>query len=205
MHKEEINENKGPSTLDDLLDLIEKSAKDRERIKMEMILETIGRRSYGPILLMLGLITLAPVVGDIPGVPTIMGITVILISVQLIAGREYFWLPTWILNKSIEEKKLCKAVNFLRKPARFMDRWLKARMPALTGKNSTFIVAIICTAIGMLMPVMEVIPFSANGAGIALSAFGFSLIGRDGLWALIAYIFTLATYGVVIYGLFNWI
>jgi hypothetical protein len=36
------------------------------------------------------------------------------------------------------------------------------------------------------MPVMEVIPFSASGAGAALTAFGLALIAHDGLTALFA-------------------
>ncbi len=42
------------------------------------------------------------------------------------------------------------------------------------------------------MPVMEFIPFSANIAGIALTALGLSVITRDGLLALIAFGFTAA-------------
>ena len=51
------------------------------------------------------------------------------------------------------------------------------------------------------MPVMEVIPFSANAAGAALTAFGLSLIARDGLLALIAFTFTAITIGLVAYNL----
>ena len=40
---------------------------------------------------------------------------------------------------------------------------------------------------------MEVIPFSASGAGAALTAFGLGLIAREGLMALLALIFTGAT------------
>jgi len=45
---------------------------------------------------------------------------------------------------------------------------------------------------------MEVIPFSANAAGAAITAFGLSLIARDGLLALVASVFMLATIGLVV-------
>lgn len=32
----------------------------------------VGRRSFGPTLLLAGLVTLAPIVGDIPGVPVLI-------------------------------------------------------------------------------------------------------------------------------------
>lgn len=48
---------------------------------------------------------------------------------------------------------------------------------------------------------MEFVPFSATGAGAALTAFGLALIAHDGLLALIAFLFTALTFGVVIYAL----
>jgi hypothetical protein len=51
------------------------------------------------------------------------------------------------------------------------------------------------------MPVMEVVPFSANAAGIALAAFGLALIAHDGVLALIAFVFTVITAGLMIYSL----
>jgi len=37
---------------------------------------------------------------------------------------------------------------------------------------------------------MELVPFSANAAGAALTVFGLSLIARDGVLALIAFVLT---------------
>lgn len=48
---------------------------------------------------------------------------------------------------------------------------------------------------------LEVIPFSANVAGAALTAFGLSLIAHDGILALFAFAFTIATFGLVVYNL----
>jgi hypothetical protein len=44
---------------------------------------------------------------------------------------------------------------------------------------------------------MELVPFSANLAGIVLTAFGLALIASDGLLALIAIVLTAGTIGVV--------
>ncbi|HAX11053.1 MAG TPA: exopolysaccharide biosynthesis protein, partial [Marinobacter hydrocarbonoclasticus] len=43
-----------------------------------------------------------------------------------------------------------------------------------------------CMAVAAAMPLMELIPFSANGGGLALMAFGLSIVARDGLLALVA-------------------
>ncbi len=46
---------------------------------------------------------------------------------------------------------------------------------------------------------MEVVPFSANAAGLVISAFGIALIASDGLLALFAFVLTAATVAVVVY------
>ncbi len=80
-----------------------------------------------------------------------------------------------------------------------MDRFLKPRLTLLTSDAMMYVVAVICIGIAAVMPVMEFVPFSANIAGIALTAFGLSLIARDGLLALIAYLFTAMIVVFVVY------
>jgi len=90
-------------------------------------------------------------------------------------------------------------LRFLRPPARFVDRWLRPRLTALVRGPGLRSIAAICIVIAVSMPAMELIPFSAHGAGIALSAFALALIMRDGLVALLAFLVTAATCGMVAY------
>ena len=55
----------------------------------------------------------------------------------------------------------------------------------------------LCMAVALAMPAMEVIPFSANGGGAAMMAFGLAIIARDGVVALMATILTVATGWVI--------
>lgn len=87
------------SNLEQLLDLIDKAADDLDRVSLGMIVEAVGSRSFGPLLLMVG-VTLASPLSGIPGMPTTMGMLVLLIAVQLLFGRQHFWLPRWLLKRS---------------------------------------------------------------------------------------------------------
>lgn len=188
-----------PNSLNELLDRIEEAAKDEDDVSLDDLLDEVGRRSYGPLLLLAGLITLAPVVGDIPGVPTIVGIFVLLTGVQLVFQRDHFWLPGWLLKRTIHQEKLCKAVGWMRKPAGWLDRVMKRRLSIVISGAMAYVVAIVCVGIALVMPLMEVVPFSANLAGAALTAFGLALIAHDGLVALFAFAFTIA--GGIVVGL----
>lgn len=189
------------TNLEELLDQIEDAAKEQQ-VTMEAVMHMVGRRSFGPLLLAAGLITLAPVIGDIPGVPTLIGLFVFLIAGQLLIGQDHFWLPGWLLKRSIGRDKLCKALKWLRPPARFIDRFLRSRLPFLVHGGARYVIAIICLGIALCMPLMEVVPFSANAAGAVLFAFGLALIANDGIVALLAYILMTVTYGVIAFNLF---
>lgn len=196
-----MTQNDTPSTLTEVLQKIRKSSKESDNVSIEDILDIVGRRAFGPILLIAGLITLAPLVGDIPGVPTIMGIIVFLIAIQILLKKEMLWLPNAILNRSVKREKLHNAIKKLEKAAGFIDKALKPRLTYLTSGVMIYPAAIVCLCISLVMPVMEFIPFSANFAGAALTAFGLSFIARDGLMALFGYIFTGSIVWFLIYSI----
>lgn len=183
--------------LEQLFDQIREAAeKAGDRVSLDTILERVGRRSFGALLLVAGLITLAPLLGDIPGVPTIVGGFVVLITGQLLFGREYFWLPRWLLERFVAKGQLCKALERLRPVARFVDRWLQPRLRPFTHASGMYAIALVCFVIAAAMPVMEFIPFSANGAGMAFTVFGLSLIARDGLLVLLGFGLTAITFAL---------
>jgi hypothetical protein len=186
--------------LEDLVDTIAKTANDDDRVSVGEIVEAVGSRSFGPLLLVAGVVMLSPLSG-IPGLPTSMATLVLLISLQLLLGREYFWLPRWLLKRSVARDKLEKALKWLRPPARFIDRYLRPRLNVFVGRAGKYIIAVVCSVIALGMPVMELVPFSATAAGAILTAFGLSLIACDGLFALLAFVFTAGTVGLVVYHL----
>lgn len=186
-----------PENLGTLLDRIDETA-GRGRISFGEILDAVGQRSFGPILLMAGLVTLAPIIGDIPGVPTIMGILVLLTAGQILCGRQSFWLPETLLNRNAAGDTVRRAVAWLRRPARWLDRIICPRLRLFVRGPAVHGVAVVCIAIALAMPPMELVPFSANGAGLALTAFGMALIGGDGLLVLVAGTITVATFWVVV-------
>jgi hypothetical protein len=140
------------------------------------------------------LVTLSPV-GDIPGVPTMVAVLGLLLSTQFLWGRSSFWLPGWLLRKSIARTTMTKSIGWLERPARFIDRCLRPRLSMFVKGFAARVIATVSLLISLAMPLMEVIPFSASGAGGALTAFGLALIARDGLMPLLALIFTGATGG----------
>lgn len=192
------------SDLEHLFDCIGEAARQKngDKVSIDAIMDMIGRRSFGPMLLVAGLVILAPVIGDIPGVPSIMGMFVFLIAIQLLIGQQHFWLPNWLLERAISSEKLANTVKWLRKPARYIDKLIRPRLLVFVNGTAKYIIAVVCILIALMLPFMEVVPFSANAGGLALVAFGLALIAKDGLLALLSFILTGLTTWLIISNLF---
>jgi hypothetical protein len=189
---------KKPTNLEQLLQQISKAESNHGYVTLGMIVEAVGSRSFGPLLLLVGVLLTSPLSG-IPGMPTTMAALLLLIALQLLFGRKHFWLPQKILKQSVKRKKLNKVIQWFKPSARFIDRWLQPRLTVLVDRFGTYTVAIICLVIAACLPVMELVLFSATGAGIIITAFGLSLVANDGLLALLAFTLTAIIFGLVIY------
>lgn len=190
-----------PRNLTTLIARVQQAGRRREDVSLEAILDAVGRRSFAPFLLIAGLVTLAPLLGDIPGVPTLMACLVVLVAAQLLLGREHIWLPRYLLRQRVSRERFVRVTDWMTRPARWVDRLLRARLVWLARPPAHFPVALTCLLIGLAMPPMELVPFSANGAGLALTLFGLALLAEDGLMALLAYLLTGGTLTMVVIGL----
>lgn len=194
------SENPGDS-LEALLDRLEDVRGDGHRVTAGEILDAAGTRTFGPVAVLAGLVVLAPLIGDLPGVPTLMSLLVLLTVGQLILRREYIWLPRWLRERKVPRAKLMTGLRWMRKPARFMDRFTAPRLTMLMRGGGNLLLAAACVLVALALPLMEFVPFSANGGGMALVLFGLAMIARDGLLGLFALTLAAATIGVVIWRL----
>lgn len=173
-------------SLGDLLDRVHGAATASDPVAMGEIFDAVGKRTFSPLLLLAGLVMVAPIIGDIPGVPILMGGVVIIVSVQLMLNRDHLWLPGWLERPAISSSKVRKVVDWLRRPAAFVDKWTRPRLEWAVRHVFMHLIAMICIVTAAATPIMEFVPFSANFAGLAISAFALALFTRDGLIALVA-------------------
>lgn len=187
--------------LGDLLDRVEEAARRNDPTSVGAVMDELGSRSFAPLLLLAGLVMLAPVVGDIPGVPVLMGSLVVLTAGQFLLGRRHVWLPDWLLRRSVSPDKVRTMVRWLRPVGRLLDRWSQPRLTPLVRQGGAYAICVACLLVAATTPVMEVVPFSANLAGAAITAFGLALLVGDGLVALLAIGLSVGAFSMVLYGL----
>lgn len=159
------------------------------RVSVGDLMDMLGERSFGPLLLVPSLIAVSPV-GAIPGLPAITSVVIVLIAGQILLGQEHFWIPGWLARRSIEAKALARGLEKFRPVARFIDHLLRPRMAWLTRGPLFFAIALLCLLIGLVTPILELVPLGGIPPNAAVVAFSLAITARDGLWALLAFAFT---------------
>ena len=94
----DTSDNDAPTKNDDLVALLERiraTDGDGQEVTVGEILKAAGTRTFGPVVVVAGLVVLAPLIGDIPGVPTLMGLLVLLTVGQMLFRKRELWLPRW--------------------------------------------------------------------------------------------------------------
>ncbi|MCE8001605.1 MULTISPECIES: exopolysaccharide biosynthesis protein [Halomonadaceae] len=195
------DEPREPHNLIELIETIEAIETPSGKLRFDAVLEAIGRRSFGPLLLLAGLVTLAPVISGIPGVPSLMGMFTFLVCAQLLVGRRTFWLPAWLRNRQLSSDKVHKGLGWMRKPSRMIDRLVYHRISFMTGDFAIRVIAVTCFVLSIAMPPMELVPLTVNIAGVALTLFGLAIMARDGLLSIIAFIITGISLFTMLYNL----
>lgn len=188
-----------PRNLEQLLNHIARVSANQERVSIGTVVNSVGQRSFAPLLLVIGAILTSPLSG-IPGLPTTMAIFVLLVAVQLLVGRDHFWLPQWLLNRSVPRARLLQAIHWLQRPAQLVDRAVKPRLTFFVRGTGQYTIAAICIVIALGVPLLEIVPFLATLAGVVLTMFGLSLVAYDGALALLAFVLTAVAFGLVLYG-----
>ncbi len=176
---------KEPANLEQMLDNLEQGVGNDERVTVKTMLSAAGSRSFAPALLLAGLIMFSPLSG-IPGLPSLAALLVLLIAGQMLLGRHYFWVPTFIESRSVSRRKFEVALRWLNPVARFIDRFLKPRLTRLTQGPGTIVLTLVCMIVALSVPPLEIFPFLASAAGAILMLLSLSMIANDGVMALLA-------------------
>ena len=173
-----------------LRDLVQEG--QSERITFGEILIELRHRAIGFALLIFALPCCLPMP---PGIPTVCGVAIVIIAVNLIAGRQRLWLPRVITAKTVSRPDL----------KRMVDRWLpylerlekvcRPRFPIVTDPVGKVLIGMVIFALGFIM--ILPIPFLGNmPPGFAASVIAIGMTERDGLVVLIGTVASAAAIAV---------
>ncbi|MEM7662666.1 MAG: exopolysaccharide biosynthesis protein [Pseudomonadota bacterium] len=158
---------------------------DGETVTVEDLLNSVGRRAFGPLLLLLGFISISPLT-VVPGATWLVALVTLLIAVQVALGFERPWLPAKALNAEFPRSALVTGVNAMRKTAYVIDQLLQPRICFLTRPPFIQLIALIAIAAALVTFPLGLVPFGPVLPGIAVMFIGLGVTSRDGVMVLLA-------------------
>jgi hypothetical protein len=139
---------------------------------------TLEQRSFGIMILFLGLLGTAPVGSTVPG------LLLAVLAVQMIAGRGQPIFPEFIATRRLPTRSLRlvgeRAIPFLK----FLERAIHPRWPVAfeAARRAVGVVILLLTAVLLLFP----LPLSNVVPAIVIAVISLAYIEEDGLLLLVA-------------------
>lgn len=176
--------------LTDILETLDRQVED-ETITLQDIVDTFNARGFGPVVLLPALIALLPT-GGVPGVPSLCGIFIALMAIQLVVGRRSPWLPGTLAERGISHDRWHRVTQRAKPWTRRIDRFLAPRLPWLMGDMTQRLLALLMVVLGLGMMPLELLPFAAAIPALAIVIMALGLTAGDGLMMLIGLGITVA-------------
>jgi hypothetical protein len=174
-----------PGSLADVLDELSHNvnrASALQGVKLGVLISAVGRRSYGPLLLIIGLFAISPAT-VLPGMTSVVAAITLLIALQMVIGLKRPWLPKRVLEICVPRRAF---FAFLDRATPVLDGldgvWLRKRWTFLTVPLCVNLVALCVAAAALITFPLSFIPFAPLAPGVAIVLFGLGRTARDGLW-----------------------
>lgn len=166
--------------LDQLCRSVSCEVDGEERVSFGDILATVGRRSYGPLILLIGLFALSPLT-VVPGMTWFAATVTLLVAAQMLIGRRNPWLPNKALAITMPRRLLVKGVDKARPVAKAVDLLLKPRLTFLTQPPLVNLVGALLVLAALVTYPLGFVPAGPFIPSLAVTLFGLGITARDGL------------------------
>lgn len=186
--------------LDDFLSRGDPNSDDPALVRISLgdIMDALGDRAFGALLLILSIPNVLPV----PGLSTATGVPMILLGAQMAAGRHSPWLPRRMLAASFDRKAFLGVIRRARPWAERVERHLRPRLPAMAGPTAERLLGLAVVVLAGILSLPIVFGNQPPALAIALIALG--LMESDGVFVsagLVAGLLAIAIVAAVLLGL----
>jgi hypothetical protein len=150
------------------------------KLSLGEILDLVGRRAYGPLLLIIGVLSVSPL-ALLPGSTWAFAALTLLVAVQMALHLKHPWLPPAALRVSFPEKEIYGALRSVRPWTRAVDTMVKPRLEFLAHEPWLLLVALLAIVAALVTFPLSFIPFAPFIPGATIILIGLGVTARDGL------------------------
>ena len=159
----------------------------KDRVSIGDIVAALGKRAFGPLLVVFALPNMLPTP---PGTAGVMAVPLIFLTLQMIRAKPP-WLPGFLRRRSVSSQTFGRFAGRATALLARASRLLQPRLGLFVRPVSERVIGGFCLmlALVLLMP----IPFANSTPAFAICLFGIGLLERDGIWILAGVVASVAS------------
>lgn len=187
------------NTLHEVLENLQNQARAQQTtVSLGDLLQNLGSRSYGPLLLIPALIALIPVIGAIPGVSIVTGALIVVVSAQLLFRRTHPWIPQRLLKAKFDRERFLRITERAKRWTQPVDRVVHRRYDQLVQPPATQGLALALIILGLIFFPTALIPWGVTLPALAATLLSLALVSADGILVGIGLALTVASLSLLL-------
>jgi hypothetical protein len=178
-----------PSRLSDIVKSIDTS----QDLSIGQLVDSLGERAFGALMFIFAVPNVIPTP---PGTSAILGLPLVILTWQVLVGRQTLWLPQLVRNRRISKEMLTSFVTKVTPVMAKLERVLKPRLGFVVSSNlAERLIGLVAFPLALIL--FLPIPFGNIPPAAAIACLALGLAERDGLAVLVGYVLSLASVAVL--------
>jgi hypothetical protein len=161
-------------TSDLLIHLAE--ASDAPEMSVGELLDALKDRAFGAVLLVLAIPVCIPF---LYGVPQVLSLPMLLISLQIVAGRHTLWMPERLRARTFSRSDFAAMARRAKRYLGWGEALARPRFAFLTGNGAERIFGLFMVI--FCLSILTPLPLTNTTPGIAVAIMSIGMIERDGV------------------------
>ncbi len=186
---EPVNGPSKPRRLSEIVTSISTS----EDLTIGQLVDSLGERAFGALMFIFAVPNIIPTP---PGTSAILGLPLVILTWQVLIGRQSLWLPALVRDRRISREMLQTFVSKVTPVMTRLERVLRPRLSLIVNSNAAER-AIGLVAFPLALILFLPIPFGNIMPASAIACLALGLAERDGLAVTIGYVLSLASVAVL--------
>jgi hypothetical protein len=152
------------------------SDESQDRVTLRHILDELGDRSFAALLVLFAALNLLPLP---PGGSTVLGLPLVIVAAQLMAGSRRVWLPRYVAEKSLSAEQFRSLMaRVIPKLERF-EAFVRPRYWPFRRRRGDRVIGAIAFVLAVIL--MLPIPFANWLPAFSVTLVALALAQRDGI------------------------
>lgn len=168
-------------TSDLLLDIL--NAGDADRLTIGELIDRLGDRAFGVLILLCALPNCIP---GPPGLSTVTGLPIVVFSLQLLLGNSRPWLPEFLRRRDFSREDSLRMVKRAEPWIRKLERLSRPRLSLLVDGMAERFAGLMLFVLSFIL--ILPIPLGNLFPAIAIAVIAIALMEHDGVAIIVGYV-----------------